>query len=70
MNTKELRQLTLDALRSRVDDLRAQVTQLTFSQYQRKEKNVKKLRMLRHDIARVLTVLTEREKTPSSRTPS
>lgn len=69
MNAKELRQLSLDALRSRTEELRAHVLKLTFSMYQQKEKNVKKLRSLRHDLARALTILSEREKTQHSAKP-
>jgi ribosomal protein L29 len=66
MPATDLHQLTPDALRARADELSSQVHALSFAAYRQKEKNVKRLKMLRHELAGVLTVLTEREKTPSS----
>jgi len=62
----ELRQLTLQALETRAKELREQISDLRYNQYQGKEKNVKKLIQLRHELARVLTVLAEHEKNNDS----
>lgn len=61
-HTAELRRLSMGALRERADALRVQIISLKFAGAA-KEKNVKRLRQLRHDRARVLTVLNERQKT-------
>jgi len=66
MKAQELRQLSAEALRSKAEELRGVIGQLRFSQYQGKEKNVKRLQALRHELAQVLTVLTEYEKTSHS----
>lgn len=63
MNVKELRQLTPEALRAKATELRAEIRGFLFRQQQEREKNVKKLRTVRHELARVLTILTERERT-------
>lgn len=61
MNAKELRQLAPDAFRAKAEELRTLVRQMSYAHYQQKEKNVKKLQTLRHELARALTVLSERE---------
>lgn len=56
----QLRQLSADALRVRADEVQAEIVSLRFAGAQ-KEKNVKKLRTLRHDRARILTILRQQE---------
>jgi len=70
MKTKvqELRQMTPDALRVKAEELRAMIQQMRFGAYQGKEKNVKMLSMIRHELSRVLTILTEHEKNAHSST--
>jgi ribosomal protein L29 len=70
MKTKaqELRQLTSDALRVKADELRVTIQQMRFGAYQGKEKNVKMLSVVRHELSRVLTILTEHEKKSHSST--
>lgn len=58
--TTELRRLSADALRTRAEELAAHIATLRF-QGLGKEKNVKKLRTLRHERARVLTILQEKD---------
>lgn len=53
--------MSVEGLRVRADALLASIVSLKF-QGVTKEKNVKKLRVLRHDRARVLTVLGEHKK--------
>lgn len=56
----ELRHLGVAVLRTRAEELLAQIAGLRF-RGPTKEKNVKKLRTLRHQRARVLTILGEKE---------
>ncbi|TSC72988.1 MAG: hypothetical protein G01um101438_11 [Parcubacteria group bacterium Gr01-1014_38] len=60
MKTSELRRLDVQALRARANELLAQIAALRFG-IQQKEKNVKKLRELRRERARVLTILREQK---------
>lgn len=60
MNTAELRRLDTQALQVRAHELLTQVAALRFGG-QQKEKNVKKLRELRRERARVLTILQEQK---------
>ncbi len=62
---KELRLLSAEALAGKAADLRATVAQMKFDGYKGKEKNVKKMRDTRHELARVLTILTENAKKPN-----
>lgn len=61
MKARELRQLTLDSLRARELELGREMASLSFGGLER-EKNKKKLRLIRHERARVLTILNERQK--------
>lgn len=64
--TIEIRNLTPDALRVKVEELQKDIRKHSFHGFRRQEKNVNHLRNLRHELARVLTISTEREKTDSS----
>jgi len=59
MKARELRNLSEAALLARAGELLQEVSALRFGS-STKEKNVKKLLALRHERARVLTVLRER----------
>lgn len=59
MKSTDLRRLSRDELSARAGELAAQISSLRIVLRLGKEKNVKKLRTLRHDRARVLTVLRE-----------
>lgn len=63
VHARELRRLSPDALRARASELAREIGELKFGG-QAKEKNVKKLRALRHERARALTVLQEWEREP------
>lgn len=65
-HTNELRQLSPDALRTKAEELQREIRTLSFNRFHQTEKNVRRLRALRHDLARVLTILTERVKTDRS----
>lgn len=62
MHITELRQLGIPALQTRANELLAHMSSLRFGS-QQKEKNVKKMRALRQERARILTLLTERHHT-------
>lgn len=76
MKTKELRQLSSEELRVKAEEMRAQIEHMRFNSQKGKEKNVKKLIMVRHELATILTILgevkpsvtTEQEKKPHSST--
>lgn len=58
--TTELRHLTPDALRAKAEELQKEIRKHSFHGVRRQEKNVNHLRNLRHELARVLTISTER----------
>lgn len=66
MKAKELRQIAPETLNLKVEELRAQIEQMRFGSAKGAEKNVKKLSMIRHELARILTILTEHEKNSHS----
>ncbi len=69
MNAQELRQLSPNALRAKATELRVEVIHGAYAEFQGKEKNVKKRRHVRHELACVLTIISEREKKPSPLSP-
>jgi large subunit ribosomal protein L29 len=62
MKMSEIRELTDDELRQKVDDLREELFNLRFQNARNRLENPLKLRFIRKDIARILTLLTERSK--------
>lgn len=68
MKAKELRQIAPEALKAKAEELRVQIEQLRFGSGKGNEKNVNKLSMIRHELARCLTILTEHEKNSHSST--
>lgn len=58
---QDLRELGADELQTRLGDMREQLFKLRFQQSTGQTENASRLSMLRRDIARVLTVLRERE---------
>ena len=60
MQIKELRQLTEKELLDLLQDKRGKLGQLKFSVAMKKVKNVHELRNLRHDVARILTLLNNK----------
>ncbi len=61
MNTKELRELTAEELRAREGELRQELFNLRFQHATRQLENTARMAQARRDMARVLTVLRERE---------
>jgi ribosomal protein L29 len=68
MKAKELRQIAPETLQLKVEELRAQIEQMRFGSQKGSEKNVNKLSMVRHELSRILTILTEHEKNSHSST--
>ena len=61
MKASELRELSPEELRSKLDDLRQEFFNLKFQNATGQLENPMSLRVVRTDIARVLTVLNEQE---------
>ena len=62
MKTKEIRQKSKKEIGQTLQSLREKARQLRFDLSAGKVKNVKELRGVKKDIARILTVLKEQEK--------
>lgn len=61
MKTNELRELSADELSSRLDELRKERFSLRFRSATESIENPMRFRSLRRDIARLLTMLREKE---------
>ncbi len=61
MSTKELRELSSDELRTKEGDLRQELLNLRFQHATRQLENTARLAEVRRDIARIATILRERE---------
>lgn len=61
MKAKELRELTVDELKRKLEDLRRELFNLRFQQITHQLKNPIRIRIVRKDIARILTILREKE---------
>jgi len=62
VNASELREQSTPELRDRVRDLRDEWFRLRFQRVSKQLPNVMRIREVRKDIARILTILTERER--------
>ncbi len=62
MNAKELKELSVDELRAREQELRQELFNLRFQHATRQLENTARLRQVRREIARVLTVAGELER--------
>ncbi len=62
MKPPELRSLTVDELRQKEQDMRKELFNLKFRLATGEVENPKRINTLRKDIARVLTVVTEKTK--------
>jgi large subunit ribosomal protein L29 len=62
MKTKEIRELTPDELRARKRELREQIFHLRLQQAGGQLEKPSELRLLRREIARIETVLTQKNK--------
>lgn len=70
MKIKELRQKSPVELRKFLKEQRDRLRVLRFELSTQKVKNVRELRLHKKTIARVLTLLGQKESTPSSTSPS
>ncbi len=61
MKVKELRELSLPELKEKLRELRQEIFNLRFQRTIHRLENPMKIRNLRRDIARVLTVIREKE---------
>jgi large subunit ribosomal protein L29 len=61
MKASKLRDLSVDQLQAEAADLASQLFRLRFQKATGQLENVLKIRQIRRDLARVKTVLTERE---------
>lgn len=62
MKMSELREFTDDELQQKLEDLREELFNLRFQNARNPIENPLKMRFIRKDIARILTLLTERNK--------
>lgn len=63
----ELRNMTVDELKQKENDLRKELFNLRFQQVTGEIENPLRIRHVRKDIARVLTVINEKSKVESTR---
>lgn len=62
MKTSELRALTIDELKKKESDLRKELFNLRFQKATGEIENPMRIRAVRKDIARILTIVTEKTK--------
>lgn len=62
MKISELRELSNEELAGKMEDLREEMFNLRFQQVRNKLENPYRMRNIRRDIARILTLQTERTK--------
>jgi len=61
MKTKDLRELTTNELNNKLDELRRELFNLKFQQTTHQLKNPSRIKIVRREIARILTILKEKE---------
>jgi large subunit ribosomal protein L29 len=69
MKTAELRALSVDELKQKEKDFRKELFGLRFQLSKGELENNKRVSAVRKDIARVLTIITEKEKPASGQAP-
>lgn len=62
MRPSELRDLTVDELRRKEQDMRKEIFNLKFRLATGEVENPKRIRTLKKDIARILTIITQKSK--------
>lgn len=62
MKSKEIRALSADEIKAKVDDLREELMKLRFQQVTGQLTDTSRLRVLRREIARMETILGEQQK--------
>jgi len=61
MKASELRELGIDELKKREDELRRELVSARIAKVNQQLKNPLKVRMLRRDIARIMTIIAEKK---------
>lgn len=61
MKVREIRELSSDELKARIDDTRREIVELRFQHAARKLDNTAKLRLARRRLAQLLTVQGEKQ---------
>lgn len=61
MIAKELRELSVEELNNKLDDCKEELFNLRFQQVRNMIENPKRFKQLKKEIARILTVLTEKK---------
>jgi large subunit ribosomal protein L29 len=67
MRVREMRELSGDELRTKIDDTRKEMIELRFQLATRKLENPAKLRLAKQRLSRLLTIQTESSKTSSKK---
>lgn len=62
METKEIRALSADEIKAKIDDMREELMKLRFQQVTGQLTDTSRLRTLRRNVARMETILTEIQK--------
>jgi large subunit ribosomal protein L29 len=60
VNPEEIREMTIDAIRARLDDSKEELMRLRFQQATGELTDTSRMRITRRDIARMNTILKER----------
>lgn len=66
MRVKEIRELSADEVKTRIDDARKEIVELRFQLAARKLESTAKLRNTRKQLAQLLTVQTEKQSAQKS----
>lgn len=66
MRASELRDMTIEELRQKEKELRKELFNLRFQQATGEIQNPKRISAVRKDIARILTIITEKERAQGS----
>ncbi len=66
MKSTELRNLSIDELKKKEKDLRRELFNLRFQLAKGELQNVRRIRIVKKDIAKILTIITEKNKKKDS----
>jgi len=64
MKTEEIRKMSVEEIQAKLADLREELMKLRFQQVTGQLTDTSRLRLLRHDVARLETIFNERARTP------
>jgi large subunit ribosomal protein L29 len=63
MKTEEIRKMSVEEIQAKLSDLREELMKLRFQQVTGQLTDTSRLRLLRHDVARMETIFNERTRT-------